>query len=319
MIRYLVATAAAFMLLCALPAHGQQWPSKPIRFIVGFPPGGGIDFFARALGQKLQEQVGQPVVIDNRAGANGIIGADAVAKAAPDGYTVLIANEAQIVVNQHLYRSIPYDPVKDLAPVTEAVFAPVILYAHPSTPVNSVNDLVALAKAKPGSIAYASVGTGTPHHLTGEFFKSTAKIDLLHVPYKGGGPATAAMLGGDVQIGFAGYSALASARTGKLKAIAVTRRVEAASDLPTFAEAGYPEVDLVTWHGVLVPAGTPKEIIDRLHSEVVTAIHSPELKARFAKQGFEVTGTSPAEFAKRIQSDIPIYAKVVKQSGAKLD
>ena len=319
MIRYLVATVAAFTLLSPVPAHAQQWPSKPIRFIVGFPPGGGIDFFARALGQKLQEQVGQAVVIENRAGANGIIGADAVAKAAPDGYTVLIANEAQIVVNQHLYRSIPYDPVKDLAPVTEAVFAPIILYAHPSTPISSVKELVDLAKAKPGSIAYASVGAGTPHHLTGELFKATAKIDMLHVPYKGGGPATAAMLGGEIPIGFAGYSALGSARSGKLKAIAVTRRVEAASDLPTFAEAGYPEVDLVTWHGVLVPAGTPKEIIDRLHDEVVKAIHSADLKARFAKQGFGVTGTSPAEFAKRIQSDIPIYAKVVKQSGAKLD
>jgi len=321
MMRKLVAAVVAAGLFWPVVSHAQPWPSKPIRLVVGFPAGGGVDFFARALGQKLQEQLGQPVIVDNRAGANGIIGADAVAKAPPDGYTVLISNEAQIVINQHLYAKMPYDPVKDLEPVSEAVYAAVILYVHPSVPAKSVSDLIALAKAKPGQLSYASVGTGTVHHLTAELLKSTAKIDMVHVPYKGGGPASIAMVSGEVPIGFAGYSALANARAGRLRALATTgtKRGEATPELPTFVELGFPEIRLVGWHGVLVPARTPSDIIARLNSEVVKAINSPDLKARLVQQGFEIAGTSPEEFARLIQAEIPVYAKLVKESGAKLD
>jgi len=201
------------------------------------------------------------------------------------------------------------------------VFAPVILYAHPSMPVKSVDELVALAKAKPGQLSYASVGTGTVHHLTAELFKSTAKIDMVHIPYKGGGPASVAMLAGEVPIGFAGYSALGIARSGKLRALATTgsKRTEATSDLPTFVELGYPSVNLVGWHGMLVPARTPKEVIAKLSAEVIAAINSPDLKERLVKQGFEIAGTSPEEFSRLIKAEIPVYAKLVRDSGAKLD
>ena len=321
MMMKLIAAGVAVGLFWAGVSHAQPWPSKPVRLIVGFPAGGGVDFFARALGQKLQEQLGQPVIVDNRSGANGIIGADVVAKAPPDGYTVLISNEAQIVINQNFYSKMPYDPVKDLEPVSEAVYAAVMMFVHPSVPVKSLKELIALAKAKPGQLAYASVGTGTVHHLTAELLKSTAKINILHVPYKGGGPASIAMVSGEVPMGFAGFSALAHARSGRLRALATTgsKRGEATPDLPTFVELGFPDIRLVGWYGVLVPARTPNDIISRLYSEVLKAVHAPDLKTRLAQQGIETVGTSPDEFARFIQSEIPLYAKLVKESGAKLD
>lgn len=321
---YFIKLAAALLAAAVLtPATSlaQAWPSKPVRLIVGFPPGGGIDFFARALGQKLQEQLGQPVVVDNRPGANGMIGGDAVAKSPPDGYTILVSNEAQVVVNQFLYTKVPYDALKDLEPVSLAVTAPVILYVHPSLAANSVSDLLALARAKPGQLAYASVGTGTVHHLSAELLKSAARIDLLHVPYKGGGPAATALVAGEVPIGFAGYSALAHARAGRLRALATTgtKRSQATPELPTLTELGFPEVRLVGWHGLLVPAHTPRNIVERLNAEVNKAIHSPDLKARLVQQGFDIVGSTPEEFSRTIQSEVSVYSRVVKASGARLD
>lgn len=313
-----VLTAAA---LAPAPGMAQDWPAKPIRLVVGFPPGGGIDFFARLLGQKLQEQLKQPVVIDNKPGANGMIGGDAVAKAAPDGYTVLVSNEAQVVVNQFLYAKVPYDPLKDLEPVSLAVTAPVIVYVNPSLGPKSFADLIALAKAKPGLLSYASVGTGTVHHLSAELLKSTAQIDMLHVPYKGGGPAATALAAGDVPIGFAGYSALTHARSGRLLALATTgtKRSQATPNLPTLSELGFPAVSLVGWHGLLVPKGTPRAIVDRLNAEVIKAINLPEVKARLNQQGFDVVGNTPEEFSRLIHTEAPVYSRVVKASGAKLD
>lgn len=314
-----------FVMAAVLSATGacyaQPWPSKAVRLIVAFPAGGGVDFFARVLGQKLQEQLEQSVVIDNRSGASGIIGADLVAKATPDGYTVLVSSAAEIAINQHLYSKMPYDPVKDLSPVSYAVYAAVLLLVHPSVPAKSLKELIALAKARPGQLAYASVGAGSVHHLTAELLKSTAKINILHVPYKGGGPAAIAMVSGEVPMGFAGFSALAHARAGKLRAVAATgsKRGEATSDLPTFRELGFPDIDIVSWYGVLVPARTTNEIISRLNAEVLKVIHSPDVKVRLLQQGIEPVGTSPHEFAQFIQSEIALYAKLVKQSGAKMD
>jgi tripartite-type tricarboxylate transporter receptor subunit TctC len=320
-LKHLVAAVLVAAILAPVTSFAQAWPSRPIRLVVGFPPGGGIDFFARALANKLQEQLGQTVLVENRPGANGMIGGDMVAKAAPDGYTILVSNEAQIVVNQFLYTKVPYDPLKDLEPVSLAVTAPVILYVHPALGANSVPEVLALARAKPGQLAYASVGTGTVHHLSAELLKSAAHIDFLHVPYKGGGPAAIAMVAGDVPIGFAGYSALAHARAGKLKALATTgaKRSQATPELPTFLELGFPDMRLVGWHGLLVPAHTPRTIIDRLSAEVNKAIHSPDLQPRLVQQGFDVVGNTPEEFSRLIQSEVSVYARVVKASGAKLD
>lgn len=318
---HLTAALLVAAALLPVPSLAQDWPSKPIRLVVGFPPGGGIDFFARLLGQKLQEQMGQPVVVDNKPGANGMIGGDFVAKAAPDGYTVLVSNEAQVVVNQFLYAKVPYDAPKDLEPVSLAVTAPVIVYVNPSLGARTFADLIALAKAKPGQLSYASVGTGTVHHLSAELLKSTAHIDMLHVPYKGGGPAATALVAGDVPVGFAGYSALAHARGGKLLALATTgtKRSQATPNLPTLSELGFPAVALVGWHGLLVPKGTPRPIVERLNAEVIKAINSPEVKARLNQQGFDVVGNTPEEFSRLIHAEVPVYSRVVKASGAKLD
>ena len=316
-----IATIIAIGFLSVGTCFAQPWPSKTVRLVVAFPAGGGVDFFARVLAQKLQEQLGQSVVVDNRPGASGIIGADVVAKAPADGYTVLISSAAEIAINQHLYSKLPYDSVKDLAPVSYAVYAAVLLYAHPSLRVKSLKELITLAKARPGQLTYASVGTGSVHHLTAELLKSTARIDILHVPYKGGGPAATAMVSGEVPMGFAGFSALAHARAGRLRTIAATgsKRGEATPDLPTFRELGFPDIDLVSWYGILVPARTPNDVISRLNAEVLKVVHAPEVKTRLLQQGIEAVGTSPDRFAQFIKSEIALYAKLVKQSGAKMD
>ncbi len=320
--RYLLALACVLAVLpWAAPAAAEEWPTKPLRLMVGFPPGGGLDFFARTLAQKLQEQLGQPVVVENRSGANGTLATDAVSKAAPDGYTLLISNEAQMVINQHLYPNAPADPLASLAPITQAAYVQVILYVHPTLGVNSVADFVKLARAKPGTINYASVGAGGVFHLTGELFKSVAKVDIVHVPYKGGGPASVAMLSGEVQAGFAGYSSLANARAGKLKALATTGNARGAAtpDIPTFSEAGFPEVNLVGWFGLLAPAGTPKDIVTRLNSEIVKALRTPEIKEKLGGQGIEVIAGTPEQFTKVITTEIPVYSRLVKEAKVRIE
>jgi len=320
----LAAACGALVTAVLIPqlAVAQAWPVKPVRIIVPFPPGGGLDFFTRIVAQKLQENVGQQCLVENRSGAGGMIGAEAGAKAPPDGYTALFASSAEITINLHLYPKIAYDSRKDFAPVSYAAFAPLLFSVHPSVPAKSVKELIALARAMPGQLNYASAGTGGSQHLAGEILKTVAKINIIHVPYKGAAPAVVDMVGGHVSMGFTALpSSLPQARAGKLRPLAVTsaKRSAAAPELPTFTELGYPQVDLVVWYGVLYPARTPPEIVSRLSSEISRAVQAPDVKSKLIQQGVESVGTTPAEFAKFMQSEIQRYGRIIKESGAKPD
>ena len=313
---------ALFALIAPTSVIAQSWPAKPVRIIVTFPPGGGLDFFTRIAAAKLQENLGQQFVVDNRGGAGGMIGAEAGAKSPPDGYTVVFASSAELTISQHLYPKIAYDSTRDFAPVSYPAHAPLLFSVHPSVPAKSVKDVVALARARPGQLNYASAGTGGVQHLAGEIMKSTAKIDIVHVPYKGAGPAVIDMVGGHVSMGFTAIpSSLPQARAGKLRAIAVTsvKRSGAAPELPTFTEVGFPQIDLVVWYGVLFPARTPAEIVNRMSTEINRAVQSPDVKAKLLQQGVESVGTTPEQFAKFMQSEIARYGKIIKESGAKPD
>ena len=313
---------AAIMLFAAGAAIAQPWPNRPLRIIVPFPPGGGLDFFARAIAPRLQENLGSQIVVENRAGAGGMIGAEFVAKAVPDGHTLLFASSAEIAINQHLYPKIAYDSARDFVPVSYASHAAMLFSVHPSLPVQSLNDLVALARAKPGAMSFASAGTGGVQHLAGELFKVAAKLEIVHIPYKGAGPAVIDMVGGQVSMGFTALpSSIQHARSGKLRPIAVTsaKRSEAAPELPSFTELGFPSIDLVVWYGALYPAGTPTAIVERMSSEINRTVQAPEVKARLLQQGVESIGTTPAEFAKFIQSETLRYGRIIKDSGAKAD
>ena len=303
-------------------ALAQAWPQRPIRVVVPFPPGGGLDFYARTVVPRLQEALGQQVVVENRSGAGGMIGADLVAKAPPDGYTLLMSSSAEISINLHLQSKMPYDPVRDFAPVSYASHAAMLFSVHPSLPAQSLAEVLALARAKPGTLTFASAGSGGVQHLAGELLKSTARVDIVHVPYKGAGPAVVDMVGGQVSMGFTALpSSIQHARAGKLRPIAVTsaRRSEAAPDLPTFTELGYPAIDLVVWYGVLYPAGTPPVIVDRMQAEIARANQAPDVRARLLQQGVETVGSTPTEFARFIQSEIQRYGRVIRDSGAKAD
>ncbi|HYC47343.1 MAG TPA: tripartite tricarboxylate transporter substrate binding protein, partial [Burkholderiales bacterium] len=259
---------------------------------------------------------------ENKPGQGGSIGATAAAKAEPDGYTLLLSATAPLATNQNLYKSIAYDSRKDFAPVSYAAFAPLLFSVHPSVPAKSVKELIALARAMPGQLNYASAGTGGSQHLAGEILKTVAKINIIHVPYKGAAPAVVDMVGGHVSMGFTALpSSLPQARAGKLRPLAVTsaKRSAAAPELPTFTELGYPQVDLVVWYGVLYPARTPPEIVSRLSSEISRAVQAPDVKSKLIQQGVESVGTTPAEFAKFMQSEIQRYGRIIKESGAKPD
>ena len=317
-----VVVLLSVLCMWTMPAFAQTWPAKPVRIIVTFPPGGGLDFFTRIAASKLQENLGQQFVVENRGGAGGMIGAEAGAKAPPDGYTVTFASSAEITINQHLYPRIAYDSTRDFAPVSYAAHAPLLFSVHPSVPAKSIQELLALARARPGQLNYASAGTGGVQHLAGEILKSTAKINIVHVPYKGAGPAVVDMVGGHVSMGFTALpSSLPQARAGKLRAIAVTsaKRSEAAPELPTFAELGFPQIDLVVWYGVLFPAKTAPDIVSRMSSEVSRAVQSPDVKAKLLHQGVESIGTTPQQFASFMQSEIARYGKIIKESGVKPD
>jgi tripartite-type tricarboxylate transporter receptor subunit TctC len=320
--RVIRATFVAVALLAAGAAAAQSWPNRPVRIIVPFPPGGGLDFFARTLAPRLQETLGQQMIVENRSGAGGMIGAEFVSKAAPDGDTLLLASSAEIAINQHLYPKIAYDATRDFAPVTYAVHAAMLFLVHPSTPAQSVNDVIALARAKPGALSFASAGTGGVQHLAGEILKSIAKIDIVHVPYKGAGPAVVDMVGGQVTMGFTALpSSIQQARAGKLRPLAVTssKRSDAAPELPTFAELGFPAIDLIVWYGALYPAGTPAAIVERMGSEINAAVQSADIKAKLLQQGVEAVGTTPDQFAKFIQTESVRYGRIIKESGAKAD
>lgn len=314
--------AATFMgILVNLSAASEiPYPSKPVRVIVTFSAGGGTDMAARAIGQKLSEQWGQQFIIDNRAGAGGIIGTEIAAKSAPDGYTLLLASSSGLVINPLLSSKLPYDPVRNFAPVSLLAINPTILVVNSSLPVNNVKELIALAKAKPRSLNYASVGLGSPIHLAMELFKAMTGTDMVHVPYKGAGPAVTDLLGGQVQLMFNSMpSVLPHVKTGRLRALAVgsAKRAKTVPDVPTVAESGVPGFDAVTWFGIVAPAATPKAVIDKLNAGIARGLDDPELAQRLASQGSEVQGSTPAGLAKYMHDESERWRKVIKTAGIK--
>ena len=316
------ALAVAGGLVPALAADPvADYPSRPIRIVVPFAAGGPSDIMARTLAQKLTLAWGQPVVVDNRTGAAGIIGADAVAKSAPDGYTLLQAQVGD-TISVSLYSKLPYNFEKDFAPITLAGLTPFILVAHPSVPARDLRELIALAKAKPGTLSFGSSGAGTASHLAGELLKSSAGIDITLVPYKGQAPATADLLGGQIAMMFNNpITSLAHVKTGKLRALAVStgKRFSQLPEVPTVAESGLPGFDVGFWLGVLAPAGTPRPIVDKLNGALVKALREPDVIERLAGLGVEIVANSPDDFARVVRADIVKWAKVVKDSGAKAD
>jgi tripartite-type tricarboxylate transporter receptor subunit TctC len=314
--------AIALFALTAVAARGDTFPSRPIRIVVPFAAGGATDLIARVVGQKLTESLGQAVVVENRPGASGMIGADLVAKAPPDGYTLLMASTAEIAINPSLYSKMSYDPQKDLAPITLAGVTPLILVVNPASPLHSVADIVREAKAHPGTISFASAGNGSVQHLSGELVKVLTSTDMVHVPYKGAAPALTDVLSGQVTMFFSGMPpAMPHVKSGKLRALAVTtpKRSPAAPDVPTMAEAGVQGFDISNWFGLLAPAGTPPGILDKLHDEAVKALMQPAVKERLAEQGAEVVADSREHFGAFIKAEADKYAKLIKVSGAKAD
>jgi tripartite-type tricarboxylate transporter receptor subunit TctC len=314
--------------LCALfaciatVASAQSYPNRTIRLVVPFPAAGTTDILARAAAQKLTEAFGQSVVVDNRPGAAGNIGSDLVAKSAPDGYTLLMGTVGTHAINSSLYSKMPYDHVKDFVPVVLVAGVPNVLVVNPALPVNSVADLIKLAKDKPGQINFASSGSGTSIHLSGELFKTMAGVDITHVPYKGSSPALVDLIGGQVQIMFDNLpSALPQIKAGKLRAIAVTslKRAPVLPDVPTISESGLPGFEASSWFGVLAPAGTPAPIVARINAEVNKWLQSADARERLLSQGAEAAGGSPEQFANHIRAESEKWAKVVKASGAKVD
>ena len=308
-------------LIFAATASAQSFPTKPIKIIVPFPAGGTVDFFARVISTKLSEALGQSVLVENRAGAGGNIAAEAVAKAAPDGYTLLMGSEI-IAINTSLYSKIGYDPVKDLAPITLVGTVPNILIVHPGLPVNSVNDLIALAKKTPGKISFASTGQGTSTHLSSELFKLMANVDMLHIPYKGGPPAIADLISGQVNMMFINMpTGITHVRSGKAKIIAVSsiKRVSQLPDVPTVDQAGVKGFETSAWSGLYAPAGTPADIINRLNAEVVKILKQPSVREQLMAQGAEPVGDTPEEFSRFTLAEISKWAKIIKISGAKVE
>src|SRR5216684_8159406 len=302
-------------------AHAQApFPSKPIRLIVTSPAGGANDILNRTLAAKLSESIGQPVLIDNKPGASGFVAAEMVAKAPADGYTLLGATEATLVSNPLFFKKVPYDTQRDFAPVTMAVEVNYVLLVHPSVPARSVEELIALARAKPGALNYASSGNGSAFHLGMEMFKRMAGVDIVHVPFKGSSLSVNAMLAGEVQIMLNGTpTGMPLARSGKLRALAVAgaKRSTLAPELPTIAESGLPGFEMSGWFGTVAPAGTPAPVIAKLNGEYLRALHSPEVRERLESFGFEVVGNTPEEFASRMRSESQRLARVIRESGAK--
>jgi tripartite-type tricarboxylate transporter receptor subunit TctC len=316
--------AAALMPAFASVVAAQGYPSRQIRFVVTFPPGGTTDILAREIGARLQESWKQTVVVDNRPGGGGNIGADIVAKAPPDGYTLLLGTNGTHAINPSLYSKMPYDAVKDFAPITLVASVPNIFISHPSFPPRSIREMVALAKKQPGKLVYASSGTGTSQHLSVELLKSLAGIDMVHVPYKGATPAVQAVLGGEVPISCPSLPSAGIAthiEVGRLIGLAVTgaKRAPTVPNVPTMIESGFPTFDVVTWFGVLTSAGTPPEIVSKLNAEIIRILHMPAVKERLAAQGIDIMTSTPTQYLDYIKSEMVRWAKVVKQSGAKLD
>lgn len=299
-----------------------SYPGKPIRLVLPYPPGGGTDTIARPLAQRLSDSLGQQVVVDNRGGAGGNIGMEMVARSAPDGYTIVLAITAQLAVNVSLFKKLPYDPVRDYAPITLLATGPYLLVVHPSLPVKSVKELIAFAKARPGEITYASSGNGSGGHLAAEMLKSMAGINMLHIPYKGGGPALVDVLAGQVQVLFATYAASKGhIQSGRIRALAAStaKRPLALPDLPTLAEAGVPGYDSGVWYGILAPAGTPREIVAKLNGEIIRVLNHPEFRNMLVSGAIDPIGSAPEELGRFIRSEIVKWAKVVKDAKVRVD
>ena len=310
----------ACLLVAAAGAQAQNFPAKAVRVITPFTAGSAIDTLARVLGQKMADAWGQQVVVDNRIGANGIIGTEAAAKAAADGYTLHLGNISTLAMNPHLYAKLPYDALRDFAPVTLAATIPVVLVVHPSLSVKSVKELIALAKARPGQINYASGGTGSAQHLPMEMLRVESGINITHVPYKGLGPAFNDVLGGQVPMMWAGVSNVVQyVEKGRLRVLAIggTKRSVVLPDVPPMAEAGVPGFDFAAWTGYLAPAGTPRDVIAKLHTDIVRTLNAPDVREKMVTLGFELVGNSPEEFAALIRNDIARFGKLVKAAGIK--
>jgi tripartite-type tricarboxylate transporter receptor subunit TctC len=308
--------------LAALPSFPQGYPNKPIRLIVPWPPTGTVDILGRTLGQKLSESMGQSVLVDNRAGANGIIGSEAAAKSPPDGYTLLVDNITGHAINATLQAKMPFDSMRDFAHISLLAWVPNGVVSLPSLPAKSIQELVALARARPGQLTYASFGIGSSAHLSGELFKIMAGVDLLHIPYKGGQPAIADLLAGQVSIYIPVLpSVVQLAKAERLRLLAVTgaRRSSAMPNVPTVAESGLPGFEASNWFGLMAPAATPPEIVGRLNAETAKALQAPELREKLAALGFEIQPSTPQEFTTLLKSETEKWAKVVKASGARAE
>jgi len=313
---------AAFLVLSTSAAIAQTWPAKPIRIVVPFPAGGSTDIVGRLLADKLSQSLGQAVVVDNRAGAGGTSGSDVAAKAAPDGYTFLLGTSSTHAIAPALYPKLAYDPVKDFAPVSLVGTATILMVVHPSVTAKSVAEFVALAKAKPGAMMFGSTGNGSVSHLTAEYFKSLAGIDMQHVPYKGDAPMTLDLVAGRVQVAFGTAVAfLPQVQAGKLNALAVTdaRPSPVAPQLPTVAASGLPGFEVLQWFGLLAPAGTPREIVARLNADVGKALQHPDVQEKLKGLGMQIVGGPPEQFGSFMRAEAVKWARIVKDSGAKVD
>jgi len=312
--------AALVLLALASTADAQSWPSKPIRIISPYPPAGANDLLARIIAPKLSEQLGQPVVVENRAGATGNIGAELVAKAPADGYTLLMGQAGNLTINISLMAKMPFDPVRDFSPVTMVASTPNVLVVHPSLPVRTVKDLIALAKAKPGQINYATSGIGSPGHLAAELLNKSAGIRLVHIPYKGAAPALLDVVAGNAHLYFtSAVSAQPFIPSGRLRMVAVAsaKRSPSLPEVPTVAEAGFPEFDVSSWWGVVAPASTPREVVMRLQVEIHRVIALPEIRTKLAEQGLDIATNTPEQFAAYIKSETAKWAKLIREVGVK--
>ena len=309
--------------LLPLAAAAQGWPTKPVRFVVAYPPGGGIDVLGRQLAEKLTPAWGQPVLVENRPGANTIVATDAVAKSGADGHTVLLTTDATFSINPHLYAKLPYDAQRDFAPVTMLVLLHQLLVAHPSLQANTLEELIKLAKAKPGTINYASYGSGSQPHLAGEMLKNKAGIDLVHVPYKGISLAVPAVIAGEVQLTFAGIAtSMPQLKSGRIKALATggAARSPLLPQVPTFAELGYPEVETHAWFGLFLPAGSPREAVARIHQDTKRILDEPDFRQKqLVDKGYEVVASAPEDFVIYLKNDSASRQRAVRISGAKAE
>ena len=327
-----VLLAFSAMTLASLPpaqaqstssAQAAAYPNKAIRLVVPYPPGGGIDVMSRVIGLQLSQRWGQPIIIDNKPGAGTIVAAESVARAAPDGYTLMITTDATITINPHLYAKLPYDPVKDFVPVTQLVFLNQLLLANPGVPAGDLKELIAYAKSNPAKLNYASYGSGSQPNLAMEMLKSQAGIDIVHVPYKGIPQAVPAAIANEVQLTFSGAaSSIAHLKSGRLKALAVggKTRLSLLPEVPTFAEQGFPDIPSNAWFGLFAPAGTPRDVVMKLHAEVTKILNDPEFQQReIVAKGYEVVASKPEEFASFLTADSVRNARAVKISGAKAE